>query len=160
MSPDMSVRRLGRGDAPAAARLHAVMPEPWSDVDWTGFLREPIVLGLGAFADDVLIAAALLRSVAGESEVLTIVVAPDRRRGGVGRELLAAALEETARSGAKTAFLEVATDNFAAISLYRSLGFVEIGRRRGYYRRSGGAVDALLMRREGGQDRTPPDAGR
>ncbi len=147
MSPDITVRRLAIADAPAAARLHAAMPEPWSAVDWIGFLQDPIVLGLGAFAGEAMIGAALLRSVADESEVLTIVVAPDRRRCGVGGELLAAALEETARSGAKTAFLEVSIDNSAAISLYRKAGFVEIGRRRGYYRRTGGAVDALLMRR-------------
>lgn len=147
MTGETAIRALTRADAGAAARLHAAMPEPWSAEDWTGFLQDPVVQGLGAFAGDVLVGAVLLRSVAGESEILTIVVAPDRRRCGVGGKLLASALDGSTKSGEKIAFLEVAVDNSAAISLYRRSGFVEIGRRRGYYRRSDGAVDALLMRR-------------
>jgi ribosomal-protein-alanine N-acetyltransferase len=41
----------------------------------------------------------------------------------------------------------VAADNIAAQQLYRGCGFVENGRRRGYYRRRGIAVDALILRR-------------
>jgi ribosomal-protein-alanine N-acetyltransferase len=122
------------------------MPEAWHLADWTGFLREPIVLGLGAFAGGTLIGAVLVRTVAGEGEILMIVVAADWRRGGIGRMLLDAAHAEAAKSGTRTVFLEVAVDNMAAISLYRNFGFVEISRRRGYYRRPGGRVDALLMR--------------
>jgi ribosomal-protein-alanine N-acetyltransferase len=147
MTRDTTIRPLTEADAGAAAHLHAAMPEPWNAADWAGFLNEPIVLGLGAFDGDVLVGAVLARAVAGESEILTIVVATDRRRGGVGRKLLESALAESVKVGAQSAFLEVVVDNVAAISLYRNAGFVEIGRRRGYYRRSGGAVDALLMRR-------------
>ena len=42
-------------------------------------------------------------------------------------------------------YLEVRTDNEAAISLYRSRGFVEVGLRKRYYRASG--ADAYTMRR-------------
>src|SRR5271157_988991 len=41
---------------------------------------------------------------------------------------------------------EVRTDNEAAIALYRSVGFAQIGLRRRYYRVSG--ADAYTMRRE------------
>jgi ribosomal-protein-alanine N-acetyltransferase len=42
-------------------------------------------------------------------------------------------------------YLEVRTDNTAAIALYRSVGFVNVGLRRQYYRVSG--ADAYTMRR-------------
>jgi [ribosomal protein S18]-alanine N-acetyltransferase len=42
-------------------------------------------------------------------------------------------------------FLEVRVSNAAAIALYRASGFVEIGRRRGYYQNTNGREDALLM---------------
>lgn len=40
-------------------------------------------------------------------------------------------------------FLEVAADNDAARALYAKLGFVEAGRRHGYY---GDGADALVLR--------------
>ena len=45
-----------------------------------------------------------------------------------------------------TIFLEVRTDNDAAIGLYESEGFVKIGVRKRYYRVSG--ADAYTMKRE------------
>lgn len=143
-------------DALEAARVHQAMDTPWGAAEWSGFLADTHVLGFGAIASgggDTLAGAVLLRAVADECEILTVIVAPDSRRGGIGRALLSAALDKAVERGAKSAFLEVAVDNDAAISLYRDAGFVEIGRRRGYYRRaeeahSGGAVDALVMRRE------------
>ena len=43
-------------------------------------------------------------------------------------------------------FLEVRTDNAAAIGLYESFGFVNVGLRKRYYRVSG--ADAYTMRRD------------
>ncbi|MGE4365603.1 MAG: ribosomal-protein-alanine N-acetyltransferase RimI, partial [Mycolicibacterium sp.] len=49
-------------------------------------------------------------------------------------------------AGDGTVFLEVRTDNAAAIALYESEGFVRIGVRKRYYRVSG--ADAYTMKRE------------
>jgi ribosomal-protein-alanine N-acetyltransferase len=57
---------------------------------------------------------------------------------------LLTALLEYAVGG--TVFLEVRTDNVAAITLYESVGFVRVGLRRRYYRASG--ADAYTMRRD------------
>jgi ribosomal-protein-alanine N-acetyltransferase len=77
-----------------------------------------------------------------EYEVHTIGVDPAFQRQGIGRQLLDRLLE-FASGGA--VFLEVRTDNTAAIELYRSAGFVEIGLRKNYYHVSG--ADAYTMRR-------------
>jgi [ribosomal protein S18]-alanine N-acetyltransferase len=147
MSAAAAIRPLDIADARVAADLHAVMPEPWTEKDWAGFLADPLVVALGTEEDAELVGAILVRVVADEAEVLTNVVAERARGRGIGRDLLDSGLEEAVRRGAATAFLEVAVDNSTAIALYRRAGFVEIGRRRGYYRRAGGAIDAILMRR-------------
>jgi [ribosomal protein S18]-alanine N-acetyltransferase len=78
-----------------------------------------------------------------EFEVHTIGVDPVCQGRGIGRRLLDELLE-FADGG--VVYLEVRTDNEAAIALYRSVGFEQIGVRRRYYRVSG--ADAYTMRRE------------
>jgi ribosomal-protein-alanine N-acetyltransferase len=50
-------------------------------------------------------------------------------------------------------FLEVRPSNTAAIRLYQSLGFTQIGMRRGYYQAEGGREDAVVLRRTLGKGR-------
>lgn len=78
-----------------------------------------------------------------EYEVHTIGVDPDYQGQGIGRRLLD---ELLAFADGGAVYLEVRTDNEAAIALYRSTGFERIGLRRRYYRVSG--ADAYTMRRE------------
>lgn len=77
------------------------------------------------------------------AEVMTVGVDPAAQGCGLGRRLMEALLAEVRRAGSKRVLLEVAVDSEAAIGLYRSLGFRQIGRRRGYYQPSG--RDALVM---------------
>lgn len=76
---------------------------------------------------------ALMRVVADEAELLTIAVAPDQRRRGVGSHLLAIAMAEADRRGAERIFLEVGHRNLAARALYQKHGFVIAGLRPAYY---------------------------
>lgn len=128
------------------AELHArcfTVPRPWRAAEFADLLAENHTVLVGDVAG-----FALGRVIADEAEVLTIAVAPEHRRKGVARHLLAD-LEDAARMrGADTCFLEVAADNRAAIGLYHAAGYAEAGRRRGYYRKSDGeAVDALILSR-------------
>jgi len=79
-----------------------------------------------------------------ESEVHTIGVDPAVRRRGVGGMLLGELLSVADRWGGPV-FLEVRTDNDAAIGLYRREGFEIVGTRKRYYQPSG--ADAFTMRR-------------
>jgi [ribosomal protein S18]-alanine N-acetyltransferase len=79
------------------------------------------------------------------ADILTVGVVPDARRRGIGRQLVAGLLAEATRRGVRECFLAVRTGNAAAIELYSSEGFTEVGVRRGYY--DGGRADAMAMRR-------------
>ncbi len=79
-----------------------------------------------------------------EAEILTLAVLPPARRLGLGRRLLDHAAAEARAAGARKLFLEVAVGNEAALALYHSAGFIQVGVRRGYYK----GTDALAMRRD------------
>ena len=64
-----------------------------------------------------------------------------------GSGLLGYFLAFIAAQDVKTVLLEVAADNVSALTLYHRHGFAEFGRRPSYYKRSGGACDAITMRR-------------
>jgi ribosomal-protein-alanine N-acetyltransferase len=55
------------------------------------------------------------------------------------------ALAEAGHAGASRVFLEVRQSNTDARAFYATLGFLEVGRRRGYYRDP--AEDALVLSR-------------
>ena len=84
-----------------------------------------------------------------EYEIHTIGVDKAFHGEGIGRGLLNRLLEIADGS---VVFLEVRTDNAAAIGLYESVGFTRMGLRKRYYRVSG--ADAYTMRREA-EDTTP-----
>ncbi len=57
----------------------------------------------------------------------------EHRRKGAARALLHYAFESLTKEGAKTFWLEVRSKNTAAIELYKNLGFVQNGMRKGFY---------------------------
>ncbi|MCR5878040.1 GNAT family N-acetyltransferase [Phenylobacterium sp. J367] len=135
-------------DAEALAAAHAFgFPHRWDAKAFADLFDGPGVFGLMIRDGEDLAGMALCRTVLGEMEVLTIAVDPQRRRRGLARALMTAALGAAREAGAEACFLEVAADNAAAEALYRALGFRDAGLRRAYYDRGpAGRVDARVMR--------------
>lgn len=77
------------------------------------------------------------------AEIETFAVAAPMQRRRVGLLLLAALAAELKTAGVRELLLEVRVSNQAAISFYRAAGFVQTGRRSGYYAHP--EEDALLM---------------
>ncbi len=88
----------------------------------------------------------ILRIAADEAEVITIAVQPRQRGRGIGKKLMEAGLFRLYSDRCKSLCLEVDSANDSAILLYRSLGFKEVGQRKGYYGNSDGDGTALVMR--------------
>lgn len=94
-----------------------------------------------------LVAAAfsLVRSVAGEDELLLLAVDPAHRRRGLGTRLLDMVLADSRRRGSIRIHLEMRRGN-PAEQLYRARGFVPVGVRPNYYRSpSGERIDAITF---------------
>ncbi len=82
--------------------------------------------------------------VGDETEILNVAVDPQRRRQSFGKKMLEYVLEISRRKNSESVFLEVRRSNIAAISLYKSFGFAEIGVRKKYYV----TEDAIILRKE------------
>ena len=140
---------LTRADAARCAELEALLfsgDDPWPQKAFVRELAAEHIRYVAARAGDKLVGYAgisrLGRVAPFEYEIHTIGVDPAYQRHGIGRAMMTRLLEDV--DGA--VYLEVRTDNDAAIALYQSLGFVTVGVRRRYYRASG--ADAFTMRRD------------
>ncbi len=149
---EVSVEPLRAQDSHAIQRVHAVaFLHGWSSDDFRSLIAQDTVFGFVARTEgkpNDACGFVLARLVAGEAEILTIAVARDVQRQGVGRALMDAVLRHLYQERAETLFLEVDEANVAAQALYRRLGFQKVGDRPAYYETPNGRSAALILRRD------------
>lgn len=78
-----------------------------------------------------------------EAHVTNIAVHPDYRQRKIGEMIVQEMIRTAKENGINGMTLEVRVSNTAAINLYKKLGFVDYGIRKGYYADTG--EDALIM---------------
>lgn len=162
----LHIRRARVEDAPAFTALFAdpavypgtlQMPFP-SEANWRKRLADNDQPGsrhlqLVAEREGHIIASAGLHPVSdsprrAHAMVLGVMVAGHAQGQGVGKALMQALLHAADQwANVLRIELTVFADNAAAIALYRSLGFVQEGRLRGYAFRDGRFEDTLAMAR-------------
>ncbi len=135
-------------DTQTLSAIHASsFPDSWTALFFGALLAQPGVFAL-ATSETYPAGFILIRVVADEAEILTLAVKPDQRSHGHGRALMTAAMKLMIESHVERCFLEVSVDNVAAIGLYTRTGFATCGRRRDYYQRGLGHIDAIMMDRQ------------
>ncbi len=150
MSVGVRYGPLTRADARRCAELEALLfhgDDPWPEMAFVRELGASHIRYVAARVDGLLVGyagmARLGRTPPFEYEIHTVGVDPDYQGRGIGKtmmtDLLAGAGPEA------TVYLEVRTDNEAALALYSGLGFEKVGVRKRYYQASG--ADAYTMRR-------------
>lgn len=142
---DIMLRPMGDADLDAVNAIEqATYPFPWT----RGIFQDCLRVGYSCWvleeAGQVL-AYGVMSAGGGEAHILTIVVKEEYRELGLGRRLLRHLITIARQAGVETIFLEVRPSNLAAIKLYQSLGFSEVGIRKDYYPDEGGREDALIM---------------
>ncbi len=105
---------------------------PWSEGIFRDCLRVGYVCRVVTVSRQVM-AYGVMSFGAGEAHILNLCVGEAYRCRGVGKRLLGVLIERASAAGMGEAFLEVRPSNTAAIRLYQSLGFEQVGMRRGYY---------------------------
>ena len=119
-------------------------PDSWSGNSVLTHIKNQRVIALKF--GETLLGYCIFMTAADEGEILRIAVDKKLRGVGLGKKLLTSVLCEMKEDGINEAFLEVRSGNQSAIALYKSVGFEEIGIRKGYYRDNG--EDARLFKLE------------
>ena len=135
-------------DVAAIAALHAAsFRRGWSDGEIEGILLDRNVLAHRAMIGRNFAGFVMSRMALDEAEVLSIAVTEAYRGRAVARMLMRHHLGRLAAHGIQVVFLEVDEGNVSALRLYRRAGFVEVGRREGYYKNHGDKPAAALVLR-------------
>lgn len=92
-----------------------------------------------------LLGFAIVQQIVDEATLLDICLSPEQQGRGYGHLLLTAVIDDAKAAKAMVLMLEVRESNLAARALYQKRGFVETGRRKGYYPLADGKEDAILM---------------
>lgn len=144
--PDVVIRPMSESDvSDVIAVERASYQFPWSE----GIFRDCLRVGYVCRAVTIgeqLIGYGVMSVGAGEAHILNLCVGELYRCRGVGKRLLRYLIERATASGMSEAFLEVRPSNTAAIRLYLSIGFEQVGMRRGYYQAVGGREDAAVLK--------------
>jgi [ribosomal protein S18]-alanine N-acetyltransferase len=147
LAPELVIRPMRGTDVPEVVTIERASYQfPWSEGIFRDCLRVGYVCRV-VTANQQLIAYGVMSFGAGEAHILNLCVSGAHRCRGVGRRLLGTLLDRAAAAGMSEAYLEVRPTNTTAIRLYLSLGFEQVGMRRGYYQAAGGREDAAVLRR-------------
>ena len=131
---------------PQITQLEAIcFSDPWSENSIAQELTNPLSFWLVAVEDDKVAGYIGSQTVMGETDMMNVAVHPDFRRRGVAEALILRLVEVLKTRQSHCLTLEVRASNTPAIRLYEKLGFSQVGKRPGYYRKP--KEDALILRK-------------
>jgi [ribosomal protein S18]-alanine N-acetyltransferase len=140
----MTIRSMTEADLPSVLEIEIKTQYlPWSKASFLDCIKpgyENYVIDDGAIKT-----FAVMSLAADEAHILSIATEPEFQRRGHATTLLTCLIDVVKQRQMTTLFLEVRESNFAAITLYKKLGFCEIGVRSKYYSSKDDREDALIM---------------
>ena len=143
----MIIKRMTSEHVPQIAFLEKLcFHDPWSESSIASELNNSLSLWLVAMEDDTVVGYVGSQTVLCWTDMMNIAVHPDHRRKKIGEQLVLSLEEELRKQESTCLTLEVRASNEPAKSLYYKLGFLEVGRRKNYYRNP--KEDALILRKE------------
>ncbi len=147
MTTPPSIRRASLTDVRSLCEIEKLsFPSPWSLwcflAEYANSKSTILVAGPPRPAPWELWGYIIFWVVAGEMHLLNLAVHPAHRRRGIASALLTTALAQARSEGVAEVWLEVRPSNTAALTLYQSFGFEEVGIRHKYYNDNG--EDALI----------------
>lgn len=145
-SSEALIRPMTEADVPSVVAVERASYQfPWSEGIFRDCLRVGYVCRVAVLGNEI-IGYGVMSMGAGEAHILNLCIGAQHRCRGLGKRMLTYLLDRAAAAGMAEAFLEVRPSNTAAIRLYQSLGFEQVGTRRGYYQAQGGREDAAVLK--------------
>lgn len=141
----MRIRDARAGDAGAIDALERqCFADPWPEEAVAAYINGGNCLMLCAEGEGgELLGYVGMQHVLDEGYIGNVCTAPQHRRRGVARALLAELESRSRRLGLAFLTLEARASNAAAIALYEGAGYGRVGTRPGYYQHP--AEDAVIM---------------
>lgn len=141
----MLIRRMTLEDIPAVVEIEkACFSLPWSEKSFEDSLSREDTVFLVCLEDECVTGYMGLYLSFDEASVTNVAVSPEFRKKGYGEALVTAAKDSAKEAGAESIFLEVRQSNVPALSLYKKLGFEELGIRKKFYEHP--VEDAIIMK--------------
>ena len=142
----MLIRRMTFQDIPAVVEIEKeCFSLPWSEKSFEDSLSREDTIFLVAEENEIGVTGYMgLYLSFDEASVTNVAVSPTHRKKGYGEALVERAKETAKTAGAECIFLEVRQSNVPALSLYKKLGFVELGIRKKLYEHP--VEDAIIMK--------------
>ena len=141
----MIYSRLTSDDVDQIVSLQqSCFPDGWDKQMLVSGLDSGNLLGITAKKDGKLFAFVTFSVNCDFAEINDILVLPECRRQGVGKQLLQM-VEKQVKTLTQKIFLEVRERNLPAINLYKSQGFIQLSIRKKYYK---DGENALVMHKE------------
>ena len=146
-SPALEIRPMHELDVPVVVAIErSAYQFPWSEGIFRDCLRVGYICRLAEVGGEIA-GYGIMSIGAGEAHILNVCVRDEYRGRGIARKLLLYLVERARSAGMYEAYLEVRPSNTIAARLYHSLGFEQVGLRRGYYQATNGREDAVVLRR-------------
>ena len=143
----MKIIRMNKSHVAQVAALEKMcFSDPWSENSVRSELENELSLWLVAVEGEHVAGYVGSQTVMAEADMMNLAVSPAYRNQGIGTALVNALTDALAQNGAYCLTLEVRASNSSAISLYRKIGFLQVGKRPNYYRHP--KEDALILRKE------------
>ena len=137
----MEIKLIKPDEMPKVIELHKEIFDEDNKIFLENLRTKPYYKTFVATQENKLVAYCIISIIDGQAEIINIGTQQNYRGRGVAKQLLAYALGNLQFD---KMFLEVSTNNIAAIKLYQSVGFKEISRRKKYY----GDFDAIIMEKQ------------
>lgn len=151
----LEIRRMHPDDLDEVMVIErAAFRHPWSpelfrrelEHDWSTILVAVEPLTSAPYGGERIIGFLIFWLVHDEVHILNVAVAPEQRRKGVARLLMAETERRAHAAAASLLTLEVRRSNLAALDLYREFDYRAVGVRPNYYVDEG--EDAIVMVKE------------
>ncbi len=141
----MNIRRAIPLDATCLHELEVKsFTQPWSLNDFKNDLVNPIASYWVANDGGKIVGYIGLLNIVGEGHITTLAVSKEYRNTGIAKSLLQTLIHYSLEQKMLFIILEVRISNIVALNLYKNLGFIELSKRKNYYKLPN--EDAIVMK--------------
>ncbi|KPK99433.1 MAG: hypothetical protein AMJ91_07850 [candidate division Zixibacteria bacterium SM23_73_3] len=142
----ITIERMGENDLEEVARLERLcFSDPWSKKSFEEELKHRFSIPLVVKCNTRVIGYVCLWHLYDQMEIANFAISPEHRGKGIGKMMMERVLLEAKKRGCSSVMLSVRESNLSALSLYAKSGFIEVERRKNYYRHP--TEDAIIMMR-------------